>query len=506
MIAAPTPLEDLAARRLRVLHERSFIDDPTRICGSPAIAERLGFAVEPRTAELARAALAQGALDDALAARAWAPSCGWRWPRRTPTRRSACCARSGVLAAVPIDGDLRSSPRRGARAAPADAAHRCSCSRARCARGRLGARSRALLDRLDFAGAERDVVRRRCWRCRSSLRELPASSRPSALWRAWRGAPVEAVALAGAGARRGRRGAGAAGAGSRSCATCARDQRRRPARRRGPQGPEIGRRLARTLERRLDGELAAGATPSCAARWRRADAAFSSSVPGRRRSASARRRPAGQLARSGNLRSRGRRAARAAAQARSACAGAGAAAVVVARQVHGAAVRRLSAERVAGAGRRRRRGRRRTTSDLAGGRGGGHVADCLPVAVGGEGGVAMLHGGWRGLAGGRLGGGARAARARRRGRARGGDRAGRRRLLLRDRGRGARRFAAPRRSGGRLLDLKAVARGAAARGGRGARSRTSASARSATPGASSRTAATARAPAAREASRGCADR
>jgi hypothetical protein len=29
-----------------------------------------------------------------------------------------------------------------------------------------------------------------------------------------------------------------------------------------------------------------------------------------------------------------------------------------------------------------------------------HVADCVPVAVGGEGGVAMLHCGWRGLAGG----------------------------------------------------------------------------------------------------------
>jgi polyphenol oxidase len=29
-----------------------------------------------------------------------------------------------------------------------------------------------------------------------------------------------------------------------------------------------------------------------------------------------------------------------------------------------------------------------------------HVADCLPIAVAGDGGVAMLHGGWRGLAGG----------------------------------------------------------------------------------------------------------
>ena len=29
-----------------------------------------------------------------------------------------------------------------------------------------------------------------------------------------------------------------------------------------------------------------------------------------------------------------------------------------------------------------------------------HVADCLPIAIAGEGGVAILHGGWRGLAGG----------------------------------------------------------------------------------------------------------
>jgi YfiH family protein len=29
-----------------------------------------------------------------------------------------------------------------------------------------------------------------------------------------------------------------------------------------------------------------------------------------------------------------------------------------------------------------------------------HVGDCLPIAIGGEGAVAMLHGGWRGLAGG----------------------------------------------------------------------------------------------------------
>jgi polyphenol oxidase len=39
-----------------------------------------------------------------------------------------------------------------------------------------------------------------------------------------------------------------------------------------------------------------------------------------------------------------------------------------------------------------------------------HVADCLPIAVGGGGGVAMLHGGWRGLAGGIVATGVRALR------------------------------------------------------------------------------------------------
>jgi polyphenol oxidase len=39
------------------------------------------------------------------------------------------------------------------------------------------------------------------------------------------------------------------------------------------------------------------------------------------------------------------------------------------------------------------------------------VADCLPIALSGPGGVAMLHGGWRGLAGGIVAGGAERIRA-----------------------------------------------------------------------------------------------
>jgi tRNA nucleotidyltransferase (CCA-adding enzyme) len=55
-------LEDLAARRLRVLHDASFLDDPTRILRLVRYATRLCFEVEPHTAALAAAAVAADAL------------------------------------------------------------------------------------------------------------------------------------------------------------------------------------------------------------------------------------------------------------------------------------------------------------------------------------------------------------------------------------------------------------------------------------------------------------
>jgi tRNA nucleotidyltransferase (CCA-adding enzyme) len=67
--ALPGALDDLAARRLRVLHERSFLDDPTRILRMARYGARLGFGVEPRTAELAAQALDAGALKTVSGAR-----------------------------------------------------------------------------------------------------------------------------------------------------------------------------------------------------------------------------------------------------------------------------------------------------------------------------------------------------------------------------------------------------------------------------------------------------
>lgn len=59
--AAPGAFDDLEARRLRVLHDQSFLDDPTRLFRLARYAARLGFAVEERTRALAAEAFASGA-------------------------------------------------------------------------------------------------------------------------------------------------------------------------------------------------------------------------------------------------------------------------------------------------------------------------------------------------------------------------------------------------------------------------------------------------------------
>jgi tRNA nucleotidyltransferase (CCA-adding enzyme) len=62
LTAYPGALEDLEGRALRVLHDASFRDDPTRLLRLARYAARLGFAVEERTAALAAAAVRDGAV------------------------------------------------------------------------------------------------------------------------------------------------------------------------------------------------------------------------------------------------------------------------------------------------------------------------------------------------------------------------------------------------------------------------------------------------------------
>ncbi len=63
LVSVPGAKDDLSARRLRVLHARSFVDDPTRIVRGARLAGRLGFSYDVQT---------RSALEDALAAQAHA--------------------------------------------------------------------------------------------------------------------------------------------------------------------------------------------------------------------------------------------------------------------------------------------------------------------------------------------------------------------------------------------------------------------------------------------------
>jgi len=62
---------DLEQRLIRVLHEKSFIDDPTRIFRAIRLAARLGFTLEEQTEKLMADAIASGSLATVSKERAW---------------------------------------------------------------------------------------------------------------------------------------------------------------------------------------------------------------------------------------------------------------------------------------------------------------------------------------------------------------------------------------------------------------------------------------------------
>jgi len=62
---------DLAALAIRVLHDGSFLDDPTRIFRAIRLATRLGFSLEAHTARLMESAIASGALTSIARERIW---------------------------------------------------------------------------------------------------------------------------------------------------------------------------------------------------------------------------------------------------------------------------------------------------------------------------------------------------------------------------------------------------------------------------------------------------
>jgi tRNA nucleotidyltransferase (CCA-adding enzyme) len=258
---APHSLEDLASERLRVLHERSFLDDPTRLLRLARYRARLGFEPEPRTAELAGEALAGGALASLSGARVGSEL---RLALGEPDAVGALAALEelGVLRALPPGLDFdRALARRALELLPGDA--RADLELLACLL--LGAAARAgeapllaLLGELEFVAADRDRAIGAATLAPALLERLEGRHSPSQLRETMHRATLEAVALAGAlGEAHARPEAAAA---ARDWLFELRHVRLQIT---GddllaagiPTGPEIGQRLEAALDLRLDGKL-----------------------------------------------------------------------------------------------------------------------------------------------------------------------------------------------------------------------------------------------------------
>lgn len=238
LLAVAGALEDLSAQRLRVLHDRSFLDDPTRVMRLARYAHRLGFSVEPHTAALARAAR----LDTVSGARIGAEL------RLALGEGDPLAPLSDLSGKLPIVID-RPLIEAALAIAPSDASRELVI---------LAAITREIappewIAELELSAHERDVVLAAA-NAPQIADAIETAASASALHDALKDVPAEIVALAG--------GLGPAAAARRWL-----DELRYVRLEIGgddliaagiSSGPELGARLERTLRRKLDGRLAGG--------------------------------------------------------------------------------------------------------------------------------------------------------------------------------------------------------------------------------------------------------
>jgi tRNA nucleotidyltransferase (CCA-adding enzyme) len=275
--APPGALEDLRAGRLRVLHDASFLDDPTRLLRLARYRARLGLRIEEHTAALAGEAVAAGALATISLARVGAEL---RLALGEAEMVAAIAAIDdlGLLQALPAELSFNEQRTREALAllstagatdtrpdlvvlaallVPVGLIHVDIHEQAR-------ARMEWLLDEMEFLAADRDLVLGALGDGRHIAGELAFARTPSAIYEVASRTSLEAVALIGAVA------AGVAASEQNPITEAARrwlaELHRVRLRITGgdliavgiPQGPEIGHRLHAALMRKLDGELADG--------------------------------------------------------------------------------------------------------------------------------------------------------------------------------------------------------------------------------------------------------
>jgi tRNA nucleotidyltransferase (CCA-adding enzyme) len=267
--AAAHALEDLVAARLRVLHDDSFIDDPTRLLRLARYRARLRFEPDEHTARLAAEAIAAGALATVSHARIGA-ELRLALAEPDPVATLESLQQLGVLSALHEAIELDAPLARAALAVlpeGSDAwpdvlllaslllpAHSYDTSD-------YETRLRVLLDGFEIPAAERERTVHSATLARRVAERLQRAHTPSQVYEIAHDVPLEAVALAGAladaeghgdAADAARRwlyelchvrlsidGDDLLGAGVAA-------------------GPDVGRRLRRALSRKLDGELDGG--------------------------------------------------------------------------------------------------------------------------------------------------------------------------------------------------------------------------------------------------------
>jgi tRNA nucleotidyltransferase (CCA-adding enzyme) len=196
--AAPRGREDLAAKVMRVLHDRSFIDDPTRLLRLVRYASRLGFAIEPHTLALARAAAGGGALGTVTGPRIGAEL-------RLLAREEDPVAGFELLAELGLDRQLAPGSgladgalaRRALALLPADG-RRDVVVLALAGRGLEPEALRALLDALAFEAADRNAIVTAAAGAEPLAAALAAATTPAEIAAAVGVGAPELVAIAGA--------------------------------------------------------------------------------------------------------------------------------------------------------------------------------------------------------------------------------------------------------------------------------------------------------------------
>jgi tRNA nucleotidyltransferase (CCA-adding enzyme) len=244
---------DLDAGLIRILHPRSFLDDPTRLLRAVRYESRLNFALEDDTDQRAREAVAAGALVTVSGARIRAELmdllCEHDAPRSVERLAQLGIDRA-LHPAMVADAELVANAKLGAMetgANPALAALAALCAPAESAAG-----IEAWVGSLGLTGAERDAVLRASTRAPSLARELRGQLRASELRELLEGEPAEVLALA-----------LALGAPADPVLRYLGDLRSAGLEISGddliaegiPQSPAVGRALKETLGRKLDGEI-----------------------------------------------------------------------------------------------------------------------------------------------------------------------------------------------------------------------------------------------------------